>query len=137
MSRKENDITDPSIKGLFEDKNIAFIATIMKDGAPQVTPTWVDIKDSNILINTALGRLKQKNISRDHRVAISIIDSNNVYHMVTLQGQVIEQVTGKDAEVHIDKMAKKYINKDRYPNRSPGEQRVLLKIKPEKIYQMK
>lgn len=108
----------------------------MKDGSPHVTPTWVDIENGNILINTAKGRIKQKNISRDPRVALAIVDQNNPYNMVTIRGKVIEQISGDTAEEHIDKLAKKYIGKDKYPGRSPGEKRILLKIKPEKIFHM-
>jgi hypothetical protein len=68
---------------------------------------------------------------------LAIADQNNPYDMVTVRGRTIEQVTGDAAEEHIDKMAKKYIGKDKYPFRSPGEKRVILKIKPEKIFHMK
>ncbi|MDQ3847896.1 MAG: PPOX class F420-dependent oxidoreductase [Thermoproteota archaeon] len=132
-------ITDPSIVKLFEGKNLAFFATLMKDGSPQVTPTWVDIdKNSNtILVNTAKGRIKHRNISRDPRVAVSVVDSSNPYNMVTVRGRVIEQINGKDADDHIDKLAMKYLNQEKYPNRRPGEHRVLLKIKPEIVARMR
>ncbi len=132
-------ITDPSIVKLFEGKNLAFFATLMKDGSPQVTPTWVDIdKNSNtILVNTAKGRIKHRNISRDPRVAVSVVDSANPYDMVTVRGRVIEEINGKDADDHIDKLAKKYLNQEKYPNRRPGEERVLLKIKPEIVARMR
>lgn len=135
--RKDNKVTDPSVRKLFEGKNFVFISSIMRDGSPQVTPTWVDIENGNILVNTAIGRLKHKNISRDPRVALAIADQNNPYDMVTVRGRTIEQLTGDAAEEHIDKMAKKYIGKDKYPFRSPGEKRVILKIKPEKVFHMK
>jgi predicted pyridoxine 5'-phosphate oxidase superfamily flavin-nucleotide-binding protein len=72
-SQGRDSITDPSIAKLFEKKNFAFLATLMKDGSPQVTPTWVDIDKNNntILVNTAKGRIKYRNISRDPRVAVS------------------------------------------------------------------
>ncbi|HET9805336.1 MAG TPA: PPOX class F420-dependent oxidoreductase [Nitrososphaeraceae archaeon] len=137
MKKHENSITDPSIKSLFENKNFAFVATSMKDGSPHVTPTWVDIEDSFILINTAIGRVKQKNVARDPRVSLSVADNNNPYHMVTVTGEIVEQITGKEAESHIDKLAKKYLNKDKYPGRAPGEKRIILKIKPKKVVHMK
>ena len=137
MSQKENNLDNPSIRSLFENKNFAFVATSMKDGSPQITPTWVDIEGSLILINTALGRLKQKNLKRDPRIAVAVADNNNPYEMVTVRGEVVEQVTGEAAETHIDKLAKKYIDKDKYPGRAPGEKRILLKIKPIKIFHMK
>jgi PPOX class probable F420-dependent enzyme len=137
MNKHQNSITDPSIKSLFENKNFAFVATSMKDGSPHVTPTWVDIEDNYILINTAIGRVKQKNVARDPRVSVSVADMNNPYHMVTVNGEIVEQVKGEEAERHIDKLAKKYLNKDKYPGRAPGEKRILLKIKPKKVVHMK
>jgi PPOX class probable F420-dependent enzyme len=138
MTGQSNEkLTDPRIRKFFEGKNFAFLSSLMKDGSPHVTPTWVDIEDDNILINTALGRIKQMNISRDPRIALSIIDRDNQYEMVTVRGKVTEQITGDVAEKHIDKLARKYINLDKYPRRSKNEQRVILKIKPEKIFHMK
>jgi PPOX class probable F420-dependent enzyme len=134
--RSSAKLSDPQIKDLFERKNFAFLSSLMKDGSPHVTPTWVDIEDDNILINTALGRIKQVNISRDPRIALSIIDQDNQYEMVTIRGKVIEQITGDVAEKHIDKLARKYTNMDKYP-KAKGEKRVILKIKPEKIFHMK
>jgi PPOX class probable F420-dependent enzyme len=128
-----NQITEPIAK-LIEGKNFAFIATLMKDGAPQATPTWIDIdKRKTLLINTAEGRQKQKNITRDPRVAISIIEHNNPYHMVMIRGRVVEQ-TNTGADEHIDKLAKKYLGLEKYPMRSPQEKRIILKIKPEKVF---
>jgi PPOX class probable F420-dependent enzyme len=132
-----NEITDASTRKLFEGKNFAFVSTLMKDGYPQITPTWVDIEDGNILVNTAIGRIKQKNVSRDPRLSIAIADQNNPYDMVTVRGKVIEQITGDAADKHIDKLAKKYLGKDIYPNRAPGEKRVILKVKPERVFRMK
>jgi PPOX class probable F420-dependent enzyme len=129
----EAHITEPIAK-LIEGKNFAFISTLMKDGSPQVTPTWIDIENRNILlINTAEGRLKHKNISRDPRVAISVIEHNNPYHMVAIRGRVVEQ-TNANADANIDKLAKKYLGVEKYPFRSPGEKRILLKIRPEKVF---
>ena len=132
-----NEITDVSTRKLFEGKNFAFVSTLMRDGYPQITPTWVDIEDGNILVNTAIGRIKQKNVSRDPRLSIAIADQNNPYDMVTVRGKVIDQITGDAADKHIDKLAKKYLGKDKYPNRAPGEKRVILKVKPERVFHMK
>ena len=129
-------ITDPSIRRLFEGKNLVYIASLMKDGSPQVTPTWVDIENGTILVTTAVGRTKQKNISRDQKVALALVDQNNQYDMVTARGKVVEQIKGKEAEDHADKLAKKYLGIDKYPRRAPDEVRILLKIKPEKIFHM-
>ncbi len=86
-----------------------------------------------ILINTAKDRIKQKNVSRDPRVSISIVDEANPYSMVTIKGRVIEQTTN-GADEHIDKLAKRYLNAERYPAHSPDVKRIILKIKPEKIF---
>ena len=131
---KKSVLSEPVIK-IIKDKNFAFLGTIMRDGRPQVSPIWIDIDDNNniILINTAYGRIKQKNITRDPRVSLSLVDKNNPYSMITIQGIVIEQTT-IGADEHIDKLAKKYLNIDRYPSHSPSIQRVICKIKPEKMY---
>ena len=121
---------------LLEGKNFAFVATLMKDGAPQITPTWIDLEDNIILVNTAEGRVKHKNVSRDPRVAVSIVDEKNPYSMITIRGRVVEQTT-IGADEHIDKLAKKYLGVDKYPFRSPTEKRIILKIKPENIFHMK
>ncbi len=130
----EKKITEPIAK-LLDGKNFAFFATIMGDGSPQITPVWVDWdKDTDtILVNTAEGRLKHKNILKDPRVSISIANQTNPYEMVTTRGKVIEQITEGAAE-HTDKLAKKYMGLDKYPYYSPNEKRVILKIKPEKIF---
>ncbi len=126
--------SEPILK-FFADRNFAFISTINKDGSPQLTPTWIDFDEKHglILINTAVGRLKQKNVSRDPRVSISMIDGRvNPYSMVTIKGKVIEQ-SKSGADEHIDKLARKYLNTDKYPAHSPKVTRIILKIKPEKI----
>ena len=127
-------ITEP-VAQLLKGKNFAYVSTLMKDGSPRVTPTWIDIeKDGNsILINTAEGRIKHKNVSRDPGVAISVADQSNPYNMVSIRGKVIEQIT-KGADEHTDTLAKKYLGMDKYPYRSANEKRVMLKIKPEKVY---
>jgi len=132
-----NEITDSPTRKLFEGKNLAFVSTLMKDGHPHITPTWIDIQDGHIFVNTAIGRIKQRNVSRDPRISISIVDQNNPYDMVTVRGRVIGQITGDAADEHIDKLAKKYLGKEKYPNRAPGEKRVILKIKPERVFHMK
>ena len=131
---KKKVLTEPILK-IIKDKNFAFLGTVMKDGRPQVSPVWIDIEDNDniILINTAQGRIKHKNISRDPRVSLSVIDRNNPYSMVSIQGTVIEQTT-IGADQHIDKLEKKYLNIERCPSHSPSIKRVICKIKPEKVY---
>jgi PPOX class probable F420-dependent enzyme len=127
---------DDSVIQLLTGKNFGFVATLMKDGSPQITPTWIDFDGKSILINTAEGRVKQKNVSRDPHVAISIVDQNNPYNMVTIRGKVIEQ-TPTGADDHIDKLAKRYLGVDKYPFRSQNEKRLILKVQPEKVFYMK
>lgn len=125
----------PEIAKLFQGKNFVSFSTLMKDGSPHVVPVWVDIDGNTILINTAVGRVKEKNVKRDNRVALSIFDHQNPYDMVAIRGKVIE-LTTDGADEHVDKLAKKYFGLDKYPYHSPDEKRIIVKIKPEKIYRM-
>jgi PPOX class probable F420-dependent enzyme len=117
---------------LFEKKSFAHIATLMKNGSPQVSPVWVDYDGSYLLVNTARGRQKMINIQRDPRVALSIQDPDNPYRKLLVRGRVVEE-TEKDADADIDRLAKKYTGADKYQNRVPGMVRVILKIKPEHV----
>ena len=126
------ELTEKAVK-LIDGKNFGYLATIMKDGSPQVTPVWVDREGRNfVLVNTAAGRLKERNAKRNQKVAIAMADSANQYEMVTIRGKVEEQ-TGTGADEHIDKLALKYIGKEKYPWRSPNEKRIILKIKANHI----
>jgi PPOX class probable F420-dependent enzyme len=118
---------------LIEGKNFAHLATLMKEGSPQVTPVWVDHDGDFILVNTAEGRLKLRNVRRDPRVAISIIDQRDPYTMVAIRGKVVS-ITAKGADEHIEKLSMKYLGR-KYPWRSPGQKRTLLKIRPEHVLQ--
>jgi len=129
-------IMNNEVTALLDGKNFAFVASLMKDGSPQITPTWIDIENNIILVNTAEGRIKHKNVSRDPRVAVSVVDEKNPYNMITIRGRVVEQTT-TGADEHIDKLAKKYLGADKYPFRSSTEKRIILKIKPENIFHMK
>jgi len=125
----------PEIAKLFQGKNLVSLATLMEDGSPHVAPVWVDIEGNTILINTAVGRVKEKNLKRDKRVALSIFDHQNPYHMVSIRG-IVTDITTEGADAHIDKLAKKYFGLDKYPYHSPDEKRIIVKIKPEKIHHM-
>lgn len=133
MNRKPDKITDENIMRLIDGRNFAFLATVKKDGSPQVTPTWIDRDKDIILINTAEGRVKHRNVTNDPRVAISLVDDQNPYSMVTISGRVIE-LTNEGANDHIDKLARKYLKVEKYPGHSPEIKRIILKIKPEKIF---
>ena len=121
-----------SHRDLLENKNFAHVATLMKDGSPQVTPVWIDIEGENILFNTAEGRQKDLNLKRDGRVALSVHDNANPYRYMQVRGKVSAHTT-TGADAHIDKMAKKYLNLDSYPYRNPAEQRVIYTIQPEHV----
>lgn len=125
-------LTDKA-KKILEGKNFVFIATVNPDGTPQVTPTWVDTDSKYVLINTAIGRVKHRNLKKNPNVALAIYDQTNPYNLVMIKGKVVDFIAGPTAEKHIDKMAKKYTGQDKYPNRRPGEERVLLKIEPLRI----
>ena len=120
-------------RDLLESKKaFAHIATLMPDGTPQVTPVWIDFMHGKVLVNSAKGRVKVKNMDLGSPVAISIIDPDNPYRYVQIRGKVT-RVTEEGAAAHIDKMAKKYLGKDKYPWAKPGEQRVLFEIEPAKV----
>lgn len=122
-------------RDLFDKKAFGHLATINSDGTPQVTPVWIDYDGKHILVNSARGRRKDKNIERNRAVAISIQDPENPYRYLEVRGRVAE-ITEEGASDHIDKMARKYIDKDRYPWRGPDEVRVLYKIEPERTSSM-
>ncbi len=121
---------DDKARKLIQGKNFGHLATIRWDGSPHVTPVWVDLDNDQVLVNTSEGRVKERNVRRDDRVAISIADQENPYEYVQIRGHVAE-VTRDGADEHIDKMAKKYVGEDKYPWRTPDEKRVILRIKPE------
>jgi PPOX class probable F420-dependent enzyme len=120
------------VRKLLEEPNIGTLATLMPDGSPQVTAVWVDTDGEHVIVNTAQGRQKPRNLERDPRVAISVVDRNNPYRQAAIRGRVV-QVTEEGAEPHIDQLAKKYLGKDQYPFRQPGERRVLVKIAPTRV----
>ena len=120
---------------LFTKPAFACLATLMSDGRPQVTPVWCDLEDGHVLVNSARGRQKDRNMRRDPRVALAILDPENPYRFLELRGRVIE-ITEKGADEHIDRLAKKYLKVDKYPYRQPGEVRVLYRIQPEHTHMM-
>ena len=117
---------------LLEGKNFATVATLMADGRPQASVVWIDTDGALIVFNTAEGRVKPRNMRRDARVAIAVFDQENPYQQAMIQGRVVEMVH-EGAEEHIDAMARKYMGVDSYPFRKEGEQRVIVKIAPEKV----
>ncbi|HSB81448.1 MAG TPA: PPOX class F420-dependent oxidoreductase [Candidatus Methylomirabilis sp.] len=120
---------------LLRKKAFAHLATIMPDGSPQVTPVWFDFDGSHIRVNSAKGRVKDKNMRSRRQVALAIQDPENPYRYLAVRGRV-EDVSEAGADAHIDSLAKKYLGQDRYPHRQPGEVRVIYKIRPDRISTM-
>ncbi len=110
-------------------KAFAHIATLMKDGSPQVTPVWLDYADGMIRVNTARGRVKARNLKVGSRVALSIQDPDNAYRYVQVRGKVAKE-SEQGADAHIDSLAKKYMGVDSYPYRNPADKRVIYYIEP-------
>lgn len=122
-------------RDLFDKKAFGHLATVMPDGQPQVNPVWCDLDGGQVVVNSAKGRQKDKNMRRDPRVTIAISDPENPYRYLEVRGKVVE-ITENGADAHIDKLAKKYLGADRYPYRQPGEVRVIYRIEPERITSM-
>ena len=118
---------------LFGAKNLVFIATVMKDGSPQVSPVWANYENDHIMINTAEGRIKHKNILRDPRVAVSVVSKDNPLDMTTIRGKVQEIIPDCDYK-HADRLTKQYMGRDHYPFKRDDEKRIILKIKPDKVF---
>jgi PPOX class probable F420-dependent enzyme len=120
---------------LFDKPAFAHLGTIMANGSPQVTPVWVDYDGTHVRINSAKGRVKDKNMRRDPRVSLSLLDPANPYRYLEVRGRVIE-ITEVGADAHIDKLSQKYLGKPSYPFRKAGEVRVTYVIEPEKVSAM-
>ncbi len=119
-------------RDLFDKKAFASLATIMPNGQPQVTPVWCDFNGSHVIVNSAKGRRKDRNMRSNPRVSLAISDPDNPYRYLEIRGTVVE-ITEEGADDHIDSMAKKYMGVDKYPYRQPGEVRVVYKIEPQKF----
>lgn len=117
---------------LFTGRNWGVIATIREDGSPQATPVWIDYDGENVLVNSAEGRTKVRNIERDPRATVTVLPAENQqggYVMVSGPAKIVEE----GALEHINKLAKKYLGEDRYPYLGPGEKRVIIEIRPERV----
>lgn len=113
---------------LLNEPNLAQVATVDQDGAPHVTPVWVDTDGEHILFNTAKGRVKYDNLVRNPAVAVSVVDKSDDYRTLLVKGTA--ELVEEGADAHIDRLAKKYLGQDSYPFRSPSEQRVIVRITP-------
>ena len=119
----------------YETKAFANLATVQPDGTPQVTPVWFDWTCGKLRINTAKGRIKDKNMKSNAHVAISISDPANPYRHLSFRGKIVKS-TEEGADAHIDSLAKKYMGKDSYPFRKAGEVRVIYEIEPVSVAAM-
>jgi PPOX class probable F420-dependent enzyme len=120
---------------LFRGKNWGTVVTLRDDGSPHSTPVWIDTDGENVIFNTAIGRAKEKHLRRDPRVAVTVLPSDDPQSgYVSVSGQA--EITEEGANDHIDKMAQKYIGQDKYPYLQPGERRVIVTVKPDKVDSM-
>ena len=129
------DATLAKYRDIFDKKAFCYVATVGKDGMPQVTPVWCEFDGTHVIFNTARGRVKDSNLSRNPKITLAASDPDNPYRYVQIKGRVAE-ITEQGADPHIDKMAKKYMGADRYPGRKPGEQRMIVKVLPERVQGM-
>jgi PPOX class probable F420-dependent enzyme len=116
-------------------KAFASLATVMPDGSPQVTPVWFDYLEGKVRVNTARGRVKDRNMTQNARVALDVMDPDNPYRHVQIRG-FVATVTEEGADAHIDALAKKYLGQDKYPYRRPNEVRVIYTIEPVSVATM-
>jgi PPOX class probable F420-dependent enzyme len=128
-------IPDQFLDLMEHKKAFAHIATVMPDGSPQVTPVWFDYAGGRIRVNTARGRVKARNMTEGAKVALAIMDPDNAYRYIQVRGKVVK-TTEAGADPHIDSLAKKYLGRDKYPFRQPGEVRVIYEIEPFSVQAM-
>ena len=122
----------PGFHKLLQEPAFCQLATLMPDGSPQNTQVWVDTDGEHILVNTAEGRQKVRNVRRDPRVALNVVDPANAWRLATIRGRVTE-ITTAGADDLIDQLAQKYLGVEHYPFRNAAETRVTLTIAPERI----
>jgi PPOX class probable F420-dependent enzyme len=123
---------DGRARELLEAKNFCVVGTLRRDGTTHQVPVWVDVEEDHVLLNSAVGRAWPTNAERDPRVSLLVDNIENPYEYVSIRGRVAE-ITQEGADAHIDKLAKKYLDKDRYPFRTPSEQRIIVRVEPEHV----
>jgi PPOX class probable F420-dependent enzyme len=121
------------VRDRLEGTNFWHVATVNPDGSPQVTPMWVMTRNGHIVLNTALGRRKARNLDQNPRVALSLTDPDNTYKSLQIQGRVVDTITGDQAEADIDTLSEKYTGQTPYPWRGPNERRVTFLVEPTKV----
>lgn len=118
-------------RDLFETRSFAFVSTLLPDGSPHVTPTWVDFDGEHVLVNTVLGNRKDRNVARDPRVALAVADPERPYRYLAVRGEVVER-REEGAREHLDSLAERYTGSASYPGPG-GESRVVLVIRPDDV----
>jgi PPOX class probable F420-dependent enzyme len=126
------DVLSEKARALITRPVLASLATLNPDGSPQITPLWVDLDGDDVVFNTAQGRKKARNLERDSRVAVTVIDPDDQYNVVAFQGTVTDVAT-EGADAHIDALAKKYLGVDAYPMRREGEVRLRVTVRTDHI----
>jgi PPOX class probable F420-dependent enzyme len=121
------------VRAALEARNFWQFVTINDDGSPTATPVWATVEEDTVLVNTAVGRRKERNVRREQRVALAMVDREDPYSWIEIRGRVVEFVEGDEADRSIDGLARKYLGLERYATRTPGERRVLLRIEPTRI----
>jgi len=121
---------------LFTDPNYLYVGTTNPDGSPQVTVVWTDLQDGRIRFNTAIGRVKERNLRRDPRIGMTITARDNPWYKVDIRGRVVDFVEGEEADHHIDDLSEKYTGQRPYPWRQPEERRVIVVTEPARVYEM-
>jgi PPOX class probable F420-dependent enzyme len=120
---------------LLRGKNWGTVVTLREDGSPHATPVWIDTDGENVIFNTAIGRAKEQHLRRDPRVAVTVLPAENQQAgYVSVSGRA--EITEEGANDHIDKMAQKYLGQEKYPYLQPGERRVVVTVKPDKVDSM-
>lgn len=124
---------EPRDRELLEAKNFVQVSTQREDGTIHTVPIWVDTDGESVVLNTAEGRAWPKNLRRTGNVTLTVLNMENPYEYLTITGSVAED-THEGADAHIDAMAKKYLDKDAYPFRQDGEERVIFRIRPDRVH---
>jgi PPOX class probable F420-dependent enzyme len=121
---------DDRAKAIIDNPNLAFVATVMADGSPQVTPVWIEREGETITFNTGTGRVKERNMRRDPQIAIAVVDRDDDYARVLIRGRVVDMIEGEEADRQIDRLSEKYTGTDEYQGHRPGESRVKVVVEP-------
>ncbi len=126
------DVLSPKARELIARPVLASLVTLYPDGSPQISPLWIDLDGDNVVFNTAKGRVKARNVERDPRVAVTVVDPDDQYNVVAFRGTVVE-ITTEGADAHIDQLAHKYLGVDSYPMRRADEVRIRVVVRTDHV----